>query len=182
MTVLDSIRPVSRASQATAAPSVVCIWNAGLDYGNLGVQALGLSIVAAMRKRLPEMAPVVFGSRPGNARTRLVIGSEQVEIHSPGASLSRNPFKSGNLHVEAIKHKLGLRRRAGIVSEFLARSALTMDVTVGDSFTTLYGPYRFRYCVAPKHVSALFDAPLVHMPQTYGPFSAETEAEVRQVL
>jgi polysaccharide pyruvyl transferase WcaK-like protein len=164
----------------------ICIFGASLDTGNLGVQALGLSILAGLRRRLPHAELIVFadraGSRPGSVELHLPGGCGPVMYEEIGASLSRKPWKPGNLYVEEALHRVGFGRFAGPVSAALTDADLILDVSGGDSFTSLYGPYRFTYSTYPKRFARLFDAPLVLMPQSYGPFEAHVEDDVRGLL
>jgi polysaccharide pyruvyl transferase WcaK-like protein len=53
----------------------------------------------------------------------------------------------------------------------LVRSAdVVVDISGGDSFTTLYGDLRYRYVSTPKRLALELNRPLVLAPQTYGPF------------
>ena len=56
------------------------------------------------------------------------------------------------------------------------------SAVVGDSFTTFYGHYRYKYACYPKYVTMRFPAPLILMPQTYGPFAQPYRADVARIL
>lgn len=161
---------------------MVCLWNAPLDTGNLGVQALSLSVIAGIRRRLPDTGICVFGSKPGVHREQVRIGEDLIEVWNVGASLSRNPLKPGNLHRESIGVQLLGHRWPGAVTRMLTASRLAMDITGGDSFTTLYGDRRYEYVNMPKRLTLRLGVPLVLMPQTYGPFDDHRRPEVIQFL
>ncbi len=167
-------------------PVTVCIFGAALDTGNLGVEALGLSILSGLRRRLPNARLIVFSGRPGRRISHVQLpadqGSQTISFEEIGCSLSRDPFKPGNLYVEHALHRIGCGSRSGSVSRVLSEADLILDASGGDSFTTMYGPYRYKYAVYPKRVSLRFDAPFVLLPQTYGPFDAVHSREVRHLL
>lgn len=164
------------ASPCIDRPVTVCIFGAALDTGNLGVEGLGLSILSGLRRRLPNARLIVFSGRTGRRLSHVQLpcdqGSQTISFEEIGCSLSRDPFKPGNLYVEHALHRIGCGSRSGPVSRVLSEADLILDASGGDSFTTMYGPYRYKYAVYPKRMSLRFDAPLVLLPQTYGPFDA----------
>lgn len=160
----------------------ICIWNAALDTGNLGVQALGLATIAALYRRFPEARFTVFSDTPGVSQTTIAIGGENIRAELIGASLSRKLWKPGNLYVEFALSLFGNARWLGVVSSRLREAHLILDVSGGDSFTTLYGPYRYRYVAVPKRLSLQFNAPLVFLPQTYGPFADDYREDAGRLL
>ena len=174
------------ASACTDRPTTVCVFGAALDTGNLGVEALGLSILRGLEQRLPNARLIVFSGRPGRRLARVELpsshGPQTISYEEIGASLSRDPFKPGNLYIEHALHRLGCGARSGSVSRVLSEADLILDVSGGDSFTTMYGPYRYKYAVYPKRIALRFDAPFVLLPQTYGPFDADHADEVRVLL
>mgnify|MGYP001402473369 CR=1 FL=1 len=48
-----------------------------------------------------------------------------------------------------------------------------LDISGGDSFTDLYGPWRFRAILAPKQIAIRARKPLIMLPQTIGPFESK---------
>jgi polysaccharide pyruvyl transferase WcaK-like protein len=58
-----------------------------------------------------------------------------------------------------------------------------LDVSAGDSFTDLYGAWRFRAVALPKRIALALRRPLFLLPQTYGPFRDPRRAEAaRRIL
>ncbi len=167
-------------------PVTVCIFGAALDTGNLGVEAIGLSILRGLRERLPNARLIVFSGRPGRRLSQVQLpsdqGSQTISFEEIGCSLSRDPFKPGNLYVEHALHRIGCGPRSGPVSRVLSQADLILDASGGDSFTTMYGPYRYKYAVYPKRVSLRFDAPFVLLPQTYGPFDTGHTGEAGHLI
>jgi polysaccharide pyruvyl transferase WcaK-like protein len=70
--------------------------------------------------------------------------------------------------------KTGVRRWLVRRSPILARLEQTGFVAAlsgGDSFSDIYGGWRFLYVSLPQVVVALLGVPLVLLPQTIGPFT-----------
>ncbi len=65
----------------------------------------------------------------------------------------------------------------------LKRATAVLDVSGGDSFTDLYGAWRFRSIMATKRLALLAGARLILLPQTYGPFeSSEARGAASEVV
>lgn len=167
-------------------PPKVVVFGAALDTGNLGVQALGLSILSALEARLPNGRFVVFAGSPGRVQRRLKFptdhGTRIVAFQEIGCSLSRNPWKSGNLYVETAMRQLRPGSKGGAIARELNEADLILDISGGDSFTSIYGSYRFRYVSLPKRFAGRFDTPIVYLPQTYGPFEGNSRYAVRELM
>jgi len=163
----------------------VAILGAALDTGNLGVQALGLSALCSLRQRLPRAQFTIFSGGRGVHERRITIAQPRGEIAlratDVSLSLSRDPFKPGNLRVEKVLARLGLADRLGQVNRAMREADLVLDFTGGDSFTSLYGPWRYEYATAPKRHALSLGCKLVLMPQTWGPFDERMLDEVTQI-
>lgn len=70
--------------------------------------------------------------------------------------------------------RFGLLPNRNVEAMRAARAVL--DISGGDSFTDLYGLWRYRYVIMPKLVAIKARVPLILMPQTYGPFEDEASA------
>ena len=167
---------------SSAGSPTIAILGAAPDTGNLGVQALGFSLLNGLAARLPRARFVVFGGSSTPRVAELQTADRTVTYETRGCSLSRHPLKRGNIRRERVLHRLGLRERSGDVARTLSQADLVIDLTGGDSFTTLYGAYRFEYAIAPKHFALQCNAPLVLGPQTYGPFTPEATRIVAPIL
>jgi colanic acid/amylovoran biosynthesis protein len=62
----------------------------------------------------------------------------------------------------------------------LSRSAAVLDLSAGDSFTDLYGRWRFRSITLPKLIALEMGRPLFLLPQTYGPFADAGRRKIAQ--
>lgn len=58
-----------------------------------------------------------------------------------------------------------------------------LDISGGDSFTDLYGDWRYGYVLAPKWLAIRLGKPLILLPQTYGPFKgARARAQASEIV
>ena len=148
------------------------IWNALTDNPNLGCQALGLSLVAGIQREFPDAELWVSASSSvvRSRRYELEDGGS-IRFMEFGASRSRNPFKSGNFGRDSLMLRLLGPFASSRLIRLLRSSDMVIDISGGDSFTTLYGPTRYEYNEIPKLMTLRLNRPLVLAPQTYGPFN-----------
>jgi polysaccharide pyruvyl transferase WcaK-like protein len=65
----------------------------------------------------------------------------------------------------------------------LIETDFVADVSGGDSFSDIYGIYRFMFIVIFKWLVIFFGKPLILLPQTYGPFKSRlAKTIVRHIL
>ena len=159
------------------------IWNALTDNPNLGCQALGLSLVAGIQREFPDAELWVSASTSTvRSRTFELEDGESLRFMEFGASLSRNPFKPGNFGRDNLMLRLlGPFANSRLIG-LLRSSDLVIDVSGGDSFTTLYGTYRYEYNAIPKLMTLRLNRPLVLAPQTYGPFSDRYQTDAGDII
>jgi colanic acid/amylovoran biosynthesis protein len=156
-------------------PIGLCLFGAPADTGNLGVSALGESVVRGLQAAGRPIDLTVFdhgwGVRQDAARgVRLIGARDSRRLHRPESWRRMN--------VEAV---LGRSGNPGL--EAMRGAAAILDISGGDSFTDLYGPKRFRSIAAPKRMAIRLHRPLVLLPQTYGPFrEARARARATSIL
>lgn len=158
------------------AEQALILAGAAPDTGNLGVSALCLSVLGALRDRLPDADVVVLDHGRGRGPLALF----------PGAT-RRGAVWSKRLHRPESMQAAMLADRARLVPHPLrslfSRVAAVLDISGGDSFTDLYGPWRFDSVCAPKELALRRRTPLVLLPQTYGPFaSPESRARAARIV
>ena len=158
----------------------VGIFGAPLDTGNLGVSALGISTIEGLARFAPRGVECVLfdhgrGSRPLGCGV-------QAQVTRTGCFYSRRFYRRENLRTALAFARLGLVGIHPLLRTVRGLDAV-LDVSGGDSFTDLYGDWRFRAVTAPMALALAMDLPLVLLPQTYGPFStAETRRRARELL
>jgi polysaccharide pyruvyl transferase WcaK-like protein len=156
-------------------PRVPILW--GDPYSlNLGVQALGLSIASGLGRR--GCTPYLGCDRL-SAPTEETIGGVQF-VGFP-AVYSKKPWAPGNIRRSLVLGRCGLGWLDPLSR--LMRGAASLDVSGGDSFATIYGPRRFAAMSATKELALRVGAPLILMPQTFGPYDdPESRATMERLV
>lgn len=146
----------------------VCLFGGGLDTGNRGVEALTCSVIHGLKQRDPEVSIAVFDHSRGCGNAVVSIGGHDVTIERYGARWSRRLYARDSLaNIRWSAWCGGLGNRA---SRAILESTAILDISGGDSFTDLYGKWRYRQVLVPKNLAIALGKPLVLLPQTYGPF------------
>lgn len=157
---------VSRDVVEPAGNLRLCLAGAAPDTGNLGVQALYASILAALGGS-PEVGHVsVLDNGWGVRQHRHQHGAFQLE-HC-GARMSRRWHRTDTWANIAASARLG-----GIgnpIARRIREADAVLDISGGDSFSDNYTAWTFRRSVAPKRLALALRRPLILLPQTYGPF------------
>jgi len=158
----------------------VGIFGAPLDTGNLGVSALGLSTIEGLARFAPRgVECLLFDHGRGNRPLECGVPAQVTRL---GCFYSRRFYLRENLRTALALARCGLVGIHPLLRTLRGLDAV-LDVSGGDSFTDLYGDWRFRAVTAPKALALVMDLPLVLLPQTYGPFStAETRRRARELL
>lgn len=158
----------------------VGIFGAPLDTGNLGVSALGLATIEGLVRFAPDGVDCHLfdhgrGSRP-------LPCDAPARVTRVGAFYSRRFYRRECLPAALAAARCGLAGLHPLARDLRELDAL-LDVSGGDSFTDLYGDWRFRAVTAPKALALALGRPLVLLPQTYGPFTTgATRARARELL
>lgn len=156
-------------------PLAVCIFGAAPDTGNMGVSALGRSVVCALHRREPTMAITLFDHGRGCRDDVFRTADGPVPFERRGAVHSRRwhrPEAWMNMRVSAA---LGGVLNGG--TRRVLEADAVLDLSGGDSFTDLYGPRRLTAMLMPKRLALANGVPLILLPQTYGPFRDDSVRE-----
>lgn len=149
----------------------ICLLGAAGDTSNLGVNALLESTLIGLADTIDGASMTVFDNGLG-ARSGVLDGPDgPVEYERLGIRASRRIQRSESLINMAICAKLGKLPNRGV--QRLRAADAVLDISGGDSFSDIYGPERFRAITQQKAVALSAGAPLVLLPQTYGPFAAQ---------
>lgn len=158
-----------------------CLSGASLDTGNLGVTALGLSVVTGIAHCRKEWTPFIFDYQRKMRRRELDLGDAgHLAIVEIGASSSRRLYRPDTLGFMKIARRFGGRWHSGL--EALTSSIAVLDASGGDSFTDLYGPRRFADVTTRKQLALDQRSKLILLPQTYGPFQADRSRRIASDL
>ncbi len=158
-----------------------CIAGAAAGSGNLGVRALCNSTIAGLSRRASGATISVFDDRKGVAPLDIPGAGDGCKIQRTGARLTRrwhDPDSFGHIRVAL---RLGGLNNA--TARAIRDADAILDISGGDSFTDLYGPWRLRAILMPKQIAIESGTPLVLLPQTIGPFESPKAIEdARRVM
>lgn len=162
------------------AQTRISLLGAPLDSGNLGVSALSLATLYALRKRFESLQVTLFDNGRYRRREMVPVGDAVVACEQRGLWISRRFYRAESLWSldKASRYAPGLHPNI----RAMRRSAAVLDISGGDSFTDLYGPRRFRLVSDPKLITLRLGLPLILLPQTYGPFTGPASATVAEQL
>ena len=176
MTEFQYNSPIASA-RASGAPRIA-LFGAALDTANLGVSALGKSVVHGLRSAAPDCAVTVFDFGGGTGTFPWGANGHAKPIQRCGAYHTRRIYRPESLwNIRVSAHLGGLWNRG---ARLLRAADAVLDITGGDSFTDLYGPWRFRAVTLCKQIALELGKPLVLLPQTYGPFASSRNRRIAQ--
>jgi polysaccharide pyruvyl transferase WcaK-like protein len=166
--------------------STISLLGASLDVGNRGVLALAES-VATLIADLHPRASIVFHYSHSHGGQRLVArdGSLNITVRncrlSPRSALSEH---IGVILLLAILHRLGIRRPAtrNPWLRSLLNASFIGDIRGGDSFSDIYGFWRFFSGSLPLLTVVALGRPFTMLPQTYGPFRRRASRWLAAIL
>lgn len=147
----------------------VALAGASLDTGNLGVSALGLSVIQGLRRERQDFKITLFDHGRGLRDFTVGRNGSAAPITLCGAKLSRRWHQPESWARIRLAAKLG-----GLfnpAAQHILKADAILDISGGDSFTDLYGDHRFRMVCQPKLTALEHQKPLILLPQTYGPFN-----------
>jgi len=154
----------------------ITLLHAAPETGNMGVTALGYSVIGGLARRIKDLRLTVadygLGLRPGN----LSVDGRPFEFTRCGIKLSKRIYLSESLWNIRLASRFGGGLNA-IARHMLAQD-FVLDINGGDSFTDLYGQYRFQSIVGVKSYFLDQKIPLGLLPQTYGPFKDPINREI----
>lgn len=156
-----------------------------LDSGNGGVTALGYSAIANIVKRHPEIE--IFIQHNSGKQDELIVDVEGQSIvlrpvffHRSSSLLESQGLRLLGLLAPMVSKMPGFLR-ASLIRRFRLFAALVevdavLDVSGGDSFTSIYGEKVFDGIATIKMIAIRFQVPLYLLPQSYGPFLCQNHA------
>jgi len=149
----------------------MCVLGAAGDTSNLGVDALLESTLAGARRFVPDAEITVFDNGLGR-RSGEVLGPDgPVDFERLGIRDSRRIQRRESLANMSLALRYPVFPNLGV--DRLRSAAVVLDLSGGDSFSDIYGLTRFRAVTRPKELVLAAGTPLVLLPQTYGPFTAQ---------
>ncbi|MHC4416209.1 MAG: polysaccharide pyruvyl transferase family protein [Planctomycetota bacterium] len=162
-------------------PLRLCIFGAGPGTGNLGVSALGLSLLAGIARRVRNPLITTFDNGRGVRPARARVAGRDLNYQLCGAVPSRRIYRPDSLwRIRASGWVGGMGNDA---IQAVRNADAVLDGTTGDSFTDLYSRRRFRVVTLEKTIALEQHRPLILLPQTIGPFlSARARRIARRIV
>ncbi len=152
-----------------------------LDSGNGGVTALGYSAITNLVKRIPDIEILI--QHNSGKQEKLVVDVEgrtivlrTIFFHQSSSLLETQGLKLLRLIAPFLAKVPGFIR-AKLIRRFRLFAALdevdaVLDISGGDSFTSIYGGEVFDSIARVKMIAIFFQVPLYLLPQSYGPFTS----------
>ncbi len=160
----------------------VCLLGAAMDSGNMGVSALGASVIGIIKNIVPDAElNLLIGNRSSEPQF-LQHGNKKIKLNIINYRLS---LKSRlNEHLFGILF-LSIFQKMILISKFREKllnsnrwlrtvhhADFVGDIHGGDSFSDIYGRFRFVIEIIPDIIIILLNKKLILLPQTYGPFQS----------
>ena len=162
-------------------PLKLCVFGAGPGTGNLGVNALCLSLLAGIARRVESPQITVFDFRRGTRTGHARVAGRDLTYSLCGAVSTRRIYRRESLWQIRAAGRLGGLRNEAIRA--IREADAVLDITGGDSFTDLYGRRRFRLVTLQKIIALEQRCPVILLPQTIGPFDGVTRRQLaRRIL
>ena len=158
----------------------LCLFGAAPDTANLGVSALFLSVVSSVAARYPNAALTVFDFGRGVRIDEVEVNGRAFRFARCGANLSRRYYRKDSLFNMRMSAALGGLANPGVRA--MAEADAVLDISGGDSFSDIYGDKRFESMTQPKRLALRLGAPLVLLPQTYGPFDRPKNLRIAKAI
>lgn len=158
----------------------ICFVGMAPDTGNLGVSALCGSVLHGISTRLGNAEMVVWDHSSGTGPLSWRIGERDIQAVRCGAYHTKRLYRPECLWNIRVCTRLGGLWNA-TAHKVLGSNAI-LDISGGDSFTDMYGPWRFRAVTLPKLIAIEQGRPLILLPQTYGPFQEASNREIAQKI
>jgi len=182
-TATRSSEPSDQARETAHGPGPsIGIFGCPFDSGNLGVSALGYSLLRGLLEAAPGARLTLFDEGPGVRREHLSIGEQSADVEFVGCTYSRRYYKPSNLIQMHTAAKLGLASLHPMLRR-MASFDMILSMSGGDSFSDIYGDWRFRAVTTPNQIALQLGVPLVLPPQTYGPYDgAQTRRAAGDII
>ena len=160
------------------------LFGASFETGNLGVSALAESSIKVILHKWPNAKVTLLGSGYAPKEHRLVLLNKHVCIKSIPIRFSKNillpyHFLWFTIYGLLIKILPGSSLKKALINhnqyfKSIYEIDFAVDITAGDSFSDIYGVWRFMQGFLLKWLVIFMGKKLVFLPQTYGPFRRST--------
>jgi polysaccharide pyruvyl transferase WcaK-like protein len=147
----------------------ICLAGCSLDTSNLGVSALAISTACHLSAAFPGNTVTLLDHGRGIRSAAVQLdGDAPLQLELCGAKRTKRVY----LPESYAQIRLAARVLPAVnhAATRLKHAAAICDISGGDSFTDLYGPWRYKAVTEAKRLAIAHRVPLVLLPQTYGPF------------
>ncbi len=173
-------------------PLKVCILGASLATGNMGVTALGTSIVRLIRDEAADAEISAFIAERFDRPQSVRVGGRNDTLQVINYRLSpRAGFRNhlAGIFLVALFYRLapcGLLRQAMLrwnpKLAALAQQDLFGNIWGGDSFSDIYGLRRIFEGALASFTAMLLGKPFCLLPQTYGPYRSPLSRAIARAV
>ena len=143
---------------------IIGLEGAVINNGNMGCVALTCSILNMLEKISKELStPItyfVFEGEVNSEKNKNICKLLQIQEEQICSVPTRHLYRIRSM----IRHPIKTKMR---------KCDIFIDLTEGDSFSDIYGQYRFNGGTNVKLLIEKMGIPLILGPQTYGPFNKE---------
>jgi len=169
-----------------------CLLGAPLDTGNMGVTALGNSLVSLILRQIPDAEISFFVGNRSDRPYSVEVDGRPVSVRVINHRMS--PKSRFGEHLLVLLLMAGIFRitptraaRDWILERNSRLKALSEadfigDIHGGDSFSDIYGVRWMVHGILPDLIVFLLRKPLVLLPQTYGPYTSGIARGVAKYL
>lgn len=148
---------------------IIGLEGAVINNGNMGCVALTCSILNMLEKISKELStPItyfVFEGEVNSEKNKNICKLLQIQEEQICSVPTRHLYRIRSMIRHPIKTKKTIHK--------MRKCDIFIDLTEGDSFSDIYGQYRFNGGTNVKLLIEKMGIPLILGPQTYGPFNKE---------
>lgn len=158
----------------------ICLLGCSLDTGNKGVSALTASLVGILIDLYKNVSfYLLIGNKSSNSQN-LVISKKKIALNVVNYRLSFRARRNEHLLYifilaiiyrvfpsKVLKTKI---RESNKWIRTLLQADFIGDIRGGDSFSDIYGLYKFILGSIPRIIVIILGKDLILLPQTYGPY------------
>lgn len=149
----------------------IILAGAAPDTKNLGVSALNHATISNLNRYLNNAEFSVLDNGLCIRLSEIYsLFSDPIAVQLYGSRHSKRFYQNENLTNIRVCCKYG--GFFNPIAKNILKSKAIIDISGGDSFTDLYGEWRFNAITLPKLIAIENNIPLLLLPQTYGPYNS----------
>lgn len=160
--------------------------------GNCGLGALAFGTLEALNTANPDAEIMLLDYYKEETPLEYLYNSKKIKIQRVGLRFSWKPYLHNNIFLlisaAFLCRALPLKATRKVVEflfpklKIISQIKTAYSISGGDSFSDIYGLSRFLYVILPQILFLLMDIPLIHLPQTYGPFKRKFTSWIAKVI